>query len=77
MRVVLTLAVDTYDRHGRLIGSVLAARASDAAVPAQVVLDAVVDALPAEWSQMSYDALVDHFAATRPTEAPWQQLSIF
>lgn len=78
MRTVLTIAVDSYDARGRLIGSNLAARASRAPVAPNDVIEGVFRALPAEWLQMTYDELVDHFGQTRPNEAsPWEQLSIF
>lgn len=78
VRTVLTIAVDSYDAGGRLIGTTLAARASKVAVAPDDVIDGVVAALPPEWLQMTYDELVTHFSQTRTTDpTPWEQLSIF
>lgn len=78
VRTVLTIAVDSYDAGGRLVGSTLAARASQVAVAPPDVIDGVFAALPPEWLQMTYDELVDHFGQTRPADpTPWEQLSIF
>lgn len=78
VRTVLTIAVDSYDAGGLLIGSNLAARASSVPVAPYDVIEGVFRALPAEWVQMTYHELVDHFSQTRPNESePWEQLSIF
>jgi len=78
VRTVLTISVDSYDAHGRLIGCQIAARASSEAVAPLDVIEGVFGALPPQWAQMTYDELVDHFAQSRPSDpSPWEQLSIF
>lgn len=78
MPTILTLAVDQYSDQGDLIGSHLAARASNVIIEADQVFACVTAALPPTWRQMTYNELVDHFAATRPADqSVWEQLSIF
>lgn len=78
MPTILTIAVDQYSDQGDLISSHLAARASNVIVEAFEVFHDVTVALPATWRQMTYNELVDHFAATRPADhTVWEQLSLF
>lgn len=78
MKTCVTIAVDTYDASGRLVGSLLGARASSEHHDPHDVIQAVCDALPPTWRQMSYDDLVEHFSSVSwGTHEPWEQLSIF
>lgn len=78
MRTTLTLAVDSYDERGNLIGSHLAMRCSSEPHDAYDVFDAVTGGLPATWHQMTYDEVLTHNAAVAERRNPsWEQLSIF
>lgn len=77
-RTVATLAIDSYDRRGELIGTTLHARCSAAAHDHQDVAEALWSSLPESWRQVTYAEALELFA--RPDESTtvrWTQLSIF
>lgn len=78
MRTVATIAIDTYDWRGNLVGSLLGARASSELIDPHDALEHFVTNLPAGWRQMTYEEVHDHLSRVHGTQAPgWEQLSIF
>lgn len=78
MRTVVTIAVDSYDAHGNITGSLLGARCSKVDHNMHDVLDHVMQHLPPDWSQPTFEEITDHLAKARSLNSdPWEQLSIF
>lgn len=77
-RHVAWVSIDTYDRHGRLVSSVLGARTLQDGQEGMQVLCTILDHLPPNYRQMSYDEVVEALAnEDRPTSFTWEQLSIW
>lgn len=77
-RHVVWLSIDTYDAHGRLIGSLLGARSLLSPEGPHDVLDDVLASLPPEYRQLSGDEVRELLEQRAPAEhRTWEQLSIF
>jgi hypothetical protein len=77
-RTVVTLAIDTYDPVGRLVGSTLHARCSSGVWQADDLAPLLWEGLPPDWRQVTYAEAVELFSHQADgSERRWEQLSIF